>query len=74
MVKYNNSNNAAKMANNLLKTLPEDDPVSSQGEYCAVRDHLFVIIQFSNGHKAGFSANMLLSEYYSAIPDKNSKY
>ena len=61
------------MANDLLKTLREEDRVLSQGEHCAVRDHLFVIIHFSNGHRSGFSANMLLSDYYSAIPDKNSK-
>ena len=59
------------MANDLLKTLCEEDRVLSQGEYCAV--HLFVIIHFSNGHRSGVSANMLLSEYYSAMPDKNSK-
>ena len=42
------------------------DRFVTQVEYTSLRDHLFVIIHFSNGHRSGVTANLQMKEFNSA--------
>ena len=60
---YTNSENAVK-ARQHLKDLQEVDVLAfNQAEYCSLRDHLFCVIQFVNGHRSGVASNMMVEEF-----------
>ena len=42
------------------------DRFVTQVEYTSLRDHLFVIIHFGNGHRSGVTANLQIKEFNSA--------
>ena len=64
---YENSDHA-KMAKRLFVQLQSSPGLQtlSQKEYCCVRDHLFSLIHFTNGHRSGVTANLLMKEYLKA--------
>ena len=59
--KYINSDHATR-AKTLFAFLENHEKHISQTEYCMIRDYLFFIIHFGNGHRSGVSANVLMSE------------
>lgn len=65
VTQYMNSNHSTSAAR-LYKTLANDINDLSYTEYCILRDHLFVIIHFSNGYRSGVTVNMTTSEYEKA--------
>ena len=48
------------------------DRFVNQAEYTSLRDHLFVIIHFGNGHRSGVTANLQMKEFNSAQKVQNS--
>ncbi|XP_057311987.1 uncharacterized protein LOC130649709 isoform X2 [Hydractinia symbiolongicarpus] len=58
---YEKSENAVNAKSFFLKLQSSDFSVT-QAEYCCMRDHLFSVIHFANGHRSGVSANLLVSE------------
>jgi len=65
--------NHSKSASQLFKTLKQDPNYDlSHTEYCICRDHLFVIIHFSNACRSGVTVNMTIEEYNKArhVPEK----
>ncbi|XP_065680802.1 uncharacterized protein LOC136094737 [Hydra vulgaris] len=38
----------------------------SQKDFCCMRDHLFSVIHFGNGHRSGVSANLMVEEFNAA--------
>ena len=44
----------------------------TQQEYCCMRDHLFTVIHFGNGHRSGVSVNLTMTELSKARIINNS--
>ena len=63
---YKNSNSAMS-AISLFKQLQSIDTNITQAEYTSMRDHLFVLIHFGNGHRSGVTANLMMQEFNAAI-------
>ena len=64
-----------KSVNILVKNLNEDiDYGISQTNYCSIRDHLFVLILFSNACRSGVPAGMLVTEFNSAEIKSDDSY
>ena len=59
---------SAKLAERVCKQLssPGQQQGISMTEFCAFRDHLYMIIIFSNGCRSGVPANMTINEFESA--------
>ena len=58
----------------LYKTLESNSEYElSHTEFCVVRDHLFVILHFSNGCRSGVTVNMTMGEFQRAkhFPERN---
>uniref|UniRef100_A0A7M5UFW8 Uncharacterized protein n=2 Tax=Clytia hemisphaerica TaxID=252671 RepID=A0A7M5UFW8_9CNID len=56
----------AKQAMDIFKRLRQNNAKLSQREFCAVRDHLFTRIHFSNACRSGVTANMTVQEFEKA--------
>ncbi|XP_065671436.1 uncharacterized protein LOC136089389 [Hydra vulgaris] len=63
---YMNSK-SANLANTLFLFFEENQRLVTQTEYISMRDHLFVIIHFSNAHRSGVSANVTIKEFEKAV-------
>ena len=63
--KYNSSE-SAKLATDMFQKLNSESIQVTQSEYCCLRDHLYTVVHFGNGHRSGVSANLQLKEFRSA--------
>ena len=51
------------MATTLFEKLTVENVSVNQTEYCYLRDHLYSVIHFGNGHRSGVYANMQMVEF-----------
>ena len=65
---------SAILASNLFLFFEENDRIVTQAEYISMRDHLFVIIHFSNAHRSGVTANVTIAEFDRVVVAKDGKY
>ena len=59
--KYEENDHAMK-AKDLFSELAKCNKRVTQFEYCCLRDHLFTVIHFGNGHRSGVTSNLLIKE------------
>ena len=59
--KYEEIDHAMK-AKDLFSELAKCNKRVTQFEYCCLRDHLFTVIHFGNGHRSGVTSNLLMKE------------
>ena len=64
--KYEESDHARR-AKDLFSELAKCDKRVTQFEYCCLRDHLFTVIHFGNGHRSGVTSNLLMKEYSASV-------
>ena len=65
VAKYESSDDA-KCAKEILHKLKVSQHELNQTEYCCLRDYLLITIGFSNAHRSGVPAHMLISEFEKA--------
>ena len=65
---------SAILASNLFLFFEENDRIVTQAEYVSMRDHLFVIIHFSNAHRSGVTANVTIAEFDRVVVAKDGMY